>query len=142
MSKENWIKDAPCAQPVPTDDAVEPRLIDFYSNDFDEQQRAKAVCVTCPFKLQCLQYAYDGKERFGVWGGASGEELRRNQAINALGEAHVSKLGKIRCANCGPRSTQYLEVVERKRTRTTIKCGQCGLTWVARKSINIRQTNW
>lgn len=142
MTNENWIKDAPCARPVQTDDSEEPRMIEFYSSDPQEQARAKAVCVECPFRLKCLQYAYDGKERFGVWGGVGGEELRKNQAINALGEAHVSKLGKIRCAFCGPRTTDQLEVKERKRTRTLVGCTECGLTWTVRKAINKKETNW
>lgn len=142
MSNEDWITDAPCAQPVATDDSVEPRKIDFYSSDPMEQKRAKAVCIECPFRLQCLQYAYDGKERFGTWGGAGEGELRKNQAINAFGEAHVSKRGKIRCAFCGFNSTDNLVVIDRKRTRTHIQCSVCGLDWWARKAINAKGTNY
>lgn len=142
MNSDDWIKDAPCAQPVPTNDSVEPRKIDFYSSNEDEQKRAKAVCVECPFRLQCLQFALDGKERYGVWGGVGAEELRRNQAINIDGEAHVTKNRPIRCSYCGPYSTSKLIAVDRKRTRTHIECSVCGLDWVARKGINAKQTNW
>lgn len=141
MTKNDWIKDAPCALPVETDDSEEPRVLDFYSNSTDERARAKAVCATCPFKLQCLQKALDDKERWGVHGGVDETELRRNQAINSLGESHVSKLGPIRCSYCGPYSTKNLTVLERKRTRSLLECSVCGLTWVARKSINSKMSN-
>jgi DNA-directed RNA polymerase subunit RPC12/RpoP len=117
-------------------------MLDFYSNDSEEKVRAKAVCAECPFKLQCLQLALDNKERWGIHGGADETELRRVQAINALGEAHVSKLGPIRCPNCGPYSTKNLDILERKRTRTHIECTVCGINWVARKSINNKRSNF
>lgn len=141
---ENWIEEAPCARPVETDESAEPRLIDFHSNDQAEQARAKALCAECPFRKQCLQFAYDGKERFGIWGGVTDRELRRNQAINAKGEPEPSKDGKIRCAFCGPYSgTENLDLVSpAKRTRSHIICTECGLNWTARKSINKKRTNW
>lgn len=147
MTKDSWIKDAPCALPQTTDDAEEPRMIDFYSNSTAERDRAKAVCGDCPFRLMCLQKALDNKERWGIHGGVDENELRRVQAINALGEAHVSKLGPIRCPNCGPYSTKNLDIIERKRTRTHIKCTVCvvdgeNLNWVARKGVNNKRTNW
>jgi hypothetical protein len=147
MIKNDWIKDAPCALPVETDDSEEPRVLDFYSNSTAERERAKAVCVTCPFKLQCLQKALDDKERWGVHGGVDEIELRRDQAINSLGEAHVSKLGPIRCPNCGPYSTKNLDIIERKRTRTHIMCKVCmvdgeNLNWVVRKGINNKKSNF
>lgn len=142
MTNANWIADAPCALPQTTNDAEEPRMLDFYSNDSEEKVRAKAVCGECPFKLQCLQLALNNHERWGIHGGADETELRRVQAINSLGEAHVSKLGPIRCPNCGPYSTKNLDIIERKRTRTHIKCTVCGIDWVARKSINNKRSNW
>lgn len=142
MTNANWIKDAPCARPVETIDSEEPRMVDFYSSDPAERDRAKAVCVECPFKLLCLQKALDDKERWGVHGGVDQKELRRVQAINSFGEAHVSKLGPIRCPNCGPYSTKNLDIIERKRTRTHIICTVCKITWWARKGINAKRTNW
>lgn len=142
MTDHNWIKEAPCALPVITDDSEEPRLIDFYSNSPEEKGRAKAICEDCPFKLQCLQKALDEKERWGIHGGADENELRRVQSINSFGKAHVSKTGPIRCPYCGPYSTKNLAVIERKRTRTHIKCTECGIDWWAMKSINPKRANF
>lgn len=37
---------------------------------------AKAVCVECPVRLQCLEYAITTNQEYGVWGGTSEEERR------------------------------------------------------------------
>jgi WhiB family transcriptional regulator, redox-sensing transcriptional regulator len=38
--------------------------------------RAKAVCAGCPVRPECLSYALDSPEFFGVWGGADEDERR------------------------------------------------------------------
>jgi WhiB family transcriptional regulator, redox-sensing transcriptional regulator len=38
--------------------------------------RAKAVCRRCPVRDQCLEFALDSGQAFGVWGGTTGEERR------------------------------------------------------------------
>jgi WhiB family redox-sensing transcriptional regulator len=38
---------------------------------------AKAVCTDCIVRDECLDYALDNNERFGVWGGTSERERRR-----------------------------------------------------------------
>jgi WhiB family redox-sensing transcriptional regulator len=38
---------------------------------------AKRICQSCPVRLQCLEYALENDERFGVWGGLSERERRR-----------------------------------------------------------------
>lgn len=42
------------------------------------QNRAKAVCVRCPVRMECLAEALDNREEdeFGVWGGMSARERR------------------------------------------------------------------
>ena len=39
-------------------------------------EQAKAVCRRCPVTRQCLAFALDAGEDFGVWGGMSEEERR------------------------------------------------------------------
>lgn len=36
----------------------------------------RRVCAVCPVRVDCLRYALDAKEEFGIWGGA-GEHARR-----------------------------------------------------------------
>jgi WhiB family redox-sensing transcriptional regulator len=38
--------------------------------------RAKKVCVTCPVREQCLEFAITTNQEYGVWGGHSEEERR------------------------------------------------------------------
>ncbi len=38
---------------------------------------AKAVCAACPVQSECLAFALDNGERFGVWGGKSEKQRRR-----------------------------------------------------------------
>jgi WhiB family redox-sensing transcriptional regulator len=40
-------------------------------------RKAKAVCARCPVKDQCLQWAMDSRQNFGVWGGKSEKERLR-----------------------------------------------------------------
>lgn len=38
---------------------------------------AKRVCMSCEVRVQCLDYALDNDERFGVWGGLTERQRRR-----------------------------------------------------------------
>ena len=38
---------------------------------------AKKVCLRCPVRVPCLEYALTHDERWGVWGGLSERERRR-----------------------------------------------------------------
>lgn len=57
-------------------------------------EEAKAVCRRCPVMEQCLQWALESGQDFGVWGGLSEDERRamkrraaRNRARNAKSAA-------------------------------------------------------
>ena len=41
----------------------------FYSHFDKEQQRARALCGTCPFREECRDWALENGERWGMWGG-------------------------------------------------------------------------
>jgi WhiB family redox-sensing transcriptional regulator len=50
------------------------------------ERRAKAVCATCPVRVECLEYAIRIHETHGIWGGLSEIERRllvrqRNRAV-------------------------------------------------------------
>ena len=38
---------------------------------------AKKVCVSCDVRGECLEYALEKDERFGIWGGLSERERRK-----------------------------------------------------------------
>jgi WhiB family redox-sensing transcriptional regulator len=41
----------------------------FFAERPDDLERAKALCVDCPIRPQCLAAALDRAEPWGVWGG-------------------------------------------------------------------------
>jgi WhiB family redox-sensing transcriptional regulator len=41
-----------------------------------EAEDAKAICQACQVREQCLEFAIDAGERFGVWGGFTPQERR------------------------------------------------------------------
>jgi WhiB family redox-sensing transcriptional regulator len=47
-----------------------------------EIQRAKAVCAACPVQIECLTFALETHQAYGIWGGCDEDErrtLRRQQ---------------------------------------------------------------
>lgn len=40
------------------------------------EQRAKAVCEGCSVREECLDYALENNERYGIWGGLTDAERR------------------------------------------------------------------
>jgi WhiB family transcriptional regulator, redox-sensing transcriptional regulator len=64
----DFYDDALCAQTDP--DA-------FYPEKGGSTREAKAMCLRCDVREQCLTYALDNDERFGVWGGLTERERRK-----------------------------------------------------------------
>jgi WhiB family redox-sensing transcriptional regulator len=54
----------------------------FFPATPDESAHALALCAVCPVRLDCLEYALDARERFGIWGGSTEKQrlalLRRS----------------------------------------------------------------
>ena len=48
----------------------------FFSDEFVDVARAKAICAKCTTKAECLAGALDRNEPWGVWGGELIEEGR------------------------------------------------------------------
>ncbi len=65
-----WVEQALCAQADPEA---------FYPEKGGRNNQAKAVCSRCPVTSECLAYALEHNERFGIWGGVSERDRRRMQ---------------------------------------------------------------
>lgn len=63
-----WRDSALCAQTDPEE---------FFPDKGGSTREAKRVCGECTVRTECLEYALDHDERFGVWGGMSERERRR-----------------------------------------------------------------
>ena len=49
----------------------------FYPGPGDSQAEAKTICRTCPVQHECLTYALEKPEPYGIWGGLSERERKR-----------------------------------------------------------------
>ena len=45
----------------------------------EREERAKAICFTCPVRVPCLNYALKIREPHGIWGGQN--EVERKQLL-------------------------------------------------------------
>jgi WhiB family redox-sensing transcriptional regulator len=63
-----WQDRALCAQTDPEA---------FFPEKGGSTREAKRVCRSCEVRAECLEYALEHDERFGIWGGMSERERRR-----------------------------------------------------------------
>ena len=63
-----WQADALCAQTDPEA---------FFPEKGGSTREAKRICGQCDVRAQCLEYALENDERFGIWGGLSERERRK-----------------------------------------------------------------
>jgi WhiB family redox-sensing transcriptional regulator len=63
-----WQADALCAQTDPEA---------FFPEKGGSTRDAKRICTSCEVRAQCLEYALENDERFGIWGGLSERERRK-----------------------------------------------------------------
>ena len=63
-----WQEQALCAQTDPEA---------FFPEKGGSTRDAKTICTTCEVRGECLEYALQNDERFGIWGGLSERERRK-----------------------------------------------------------------
>ena len=63
-----WQDRALCAQTDPEA---------FFPEKGGSTREAKRICTGCEVRAECLEYALEHDERFGIWGGLSERERRR-----------------------------------------------------------------
>lgn len=49
----------------------------FHTERGESTKEAKAICGRCPIRQECLEFALENYESFGIWGGLSERERRR-----------------------------------------------------------------
>lgn len=49
----------------------------FFPEKGGSTREAKKVCRSCEVRAECLEYALENDERFGIWGGMSERDRRR-----------------------------------------------------------------
>jgi WhiB family redox-sensing transcriptional regulator len=63
-----WLDQALCAETDPEA---------FYPEKGGSTREAKKVCKSCDVRAECLAYALEHDERYGIWGGMSERERRK-----------------------------------------------------------------
>ena len=66
--ESGWQERALCSQTDPEA---------FFPEKGGSTREAKRICTGCEVRSECLEYALEHDERFGIWGGLSERERRR-----------------------------------------------------------------
>ena len=82
-----WQDRALCAQTDPEA---------FFPEKGGSTREAKKVCRGCEVRAECLEFALENDERFGIWGGMSERERRRlkREAVLALAPSAPAPAGR------------------------------------------------
>lgn len=67
LPEDTWMDRALCSQTDPEA---------FFPEKGGSTSAAKQICEDCPVRAECLDYALQHEERFGIWGGLSERERR------------------------------------------------------------------
>lgn len=78
-----WQARALCAQTDPEA---------FFPEKGGSTREAKKVCLSCDVREECLHYALDNDERFGIWGGLSERERRKYKKHGAVSVEQRAKI--------------------------------------------------
>lgn len=113
----------------------------FFSNVHSERYDAKNLCFTCPVRKECLQWALDNKQIWGVWGGKDEAEIRRALSVSHTGQ-EIRRQRFPNCPYCGARPIK-LSVETRDdpdggrwTTMKIVICSECSFEWKSRTSAN------
>lgn len=132
----DWHDHAECAKPK------NKRISKFFfSNVPSEKYEARNLCFSCPVRKECLKWALEHKEIWGVWGGKDEGEIRRALSVSHTGQ-EVRKQRFPNCPYCGARPSKLSVIVAdspeggRWTTMKLVTCEECEFTWRSRTSAN------
>jgi hypothetical protein len=132
----SYQKDAACAK------KENEGMIDyFFSDDPQEKYAAKNLCFSCPVRKDCVKWALESKQIWGVWGGRDENEIRRILSVNADGD-EIRRDRYPQCPYCQARTSQLKShIVDnpeggRWTTMRLVECLSCSFVWRSRTSAN------
>ena len=118
----DWRDDALCT-------ATDPEA--FFPAKGEPVGPAKAICRRCPSRVPCLEFALDGHEMHGTWGGLSREERRPAWRARARG---VNTEAIIAAADA------RWDAVQKQASRRRREAGLLGAAASARKAARERES--
>lgn len=65
-----WVRQAACAGMTHLESV-------FFPDKGESTSPAKAICRTCPVRVECLEFAITTHQGHGIWGGTTVRERRR-----------------------------------------------------------------
>jgi WhiB family redox-sensing transcriptional regulator len=136
INNPEWHEDAECAKPQNND-----KINNFFANKPSQQWEAKKLCNECPVRKQCVQWALNNKQIWGIWGGLTPEQIRRTLSVNWEGQEMRHKRFPL-CPYCKAK-TEHLKTATIDRpdggrwsTMRVVHCESCKFTWQSRTSAN------
>ena len=132
----NWQSEATCAKP-----SNRYALDWFFSKDFKDKYAAKNMCFTCPVRSECLQWALEHRQIWGIWGGKDEVDIRRALSVSYSGE-ETRRRRYPNCQYCTARPSKLETSIEelpnggRWTTAKVVTCTECGFAWRSRTSAN------
>lgn len=132
----DWQWNAECAKPENSD-----KKDFFFSPNPDKKYEAKNLCFTCPVRAECMKWALENKEIWGIWGGHDENEIRRTLSVNADGN-EVRRGRYPQCPYCGARTSRLkVKTIDlpdggRWTTAKVVLCTVCEFEWRSRSSAN------
>jgi len=132
----SWQKGASCAQPE------NEKIRDyFFSSNPTEKYQAKNLCFECPVRRDCLKWALEHRQIWGIWGGKDEGEIRRALSVSWNGQ-ETRRQRYPQCPVCTARPSK-LETLTvpvpgggRWATMRLVRCTACEFTWRSRTSAN------
>lgn len=85
-ASDDWISEGACRSYSSTSGSYSVFYPDEEGVANPDYSEAKAICMTCPVRVRCLDHAMNLNEQYGVWGGLSPSqrrELRRKRRVTS-----------------------------------------------------------
>jgi hypothetical protein len=132
----SYIKDSLCSK------KENERYVElFFSEIPEEKYEAKNLCFSCPVRKDCIKYALESKQIWGIWGGKDENEIRRTLSVDANGDEY--RRGRYpQCGYCSARTSKLKTYIVdlpgggRWTTARMVECIDCGFAWRSRTSAN------
>ena len=136
ISNEDWHEDAECGKPENKD-----HIKDFFANKPSQQYKALKICEACPVRKECLRWALDTKQVWGIWGGNNYKQIRRTLSVNWEGQEMRHNRFPL-CPYCKSKTASLsTKTISRPNggrwaTMKMVECSDCLFSWQSRTSAN------